>query len=52
MYTATFFRTKLGRAAFASILATLALNCVAVSQQVHAAPHIVASSAAITGELA
>jgi hypothetical protein len=52
MYTATFFSTKLGRVALASIGAMLALNCIALTQQLHAAPAPYASAAAITGELA
>ncbi|GAO54804.1 MULTISPECIES: hypothetical protein [unclassified Novosphingobium] len=52
MYTARFFSTKLGRAALASIGAMLALNCFALTQQIQAAPQVLASSAAITGELA
>ncbi len=52
MYTASFFSTKLGRAALASILAMAAMNCLALTQQLQAAPHVFASSAAITGELA
>ena len=52
MYTATFFSTKLGRSALACIAAMLALNCVALTQQLHAAPIMQASAAGITGELA
>ena len=52
MYTAAFFSTKLGRVALASIGAMLALNCIALTQQLHAAPVPYASAAAITGELA
>ncbi|MFX8616472.1 hypothetical protein ABTM15_19280, partial [Acinetobacter baumannii] len=50
MYTARFFSTPLGRAALISILALAALNCVTVSRQFDAAPHVYASAAAITGE--
>jgi hypothetical protein len=52
MYTASFFQTKLGRSALASIAAMAALNCFALTQQIQAAPQVHASSAAITGELA
>lgn len=52
MYTAAFFSTKLGRAALASVMAMVALNCFALTQQLHAAPQVLASTAAITGELA
>jgi hypothetical protein len=59
MYTARFFSTQLGRAALISIAAMLALNvAVATRPPVHAfgaaaaTPSVVASSAAITGELA
>ncbi|MCW1381541.1 hypothetical protein OLX02_01770 [Novosphingobium sp. KCTC 2891] len=52
MYTARFFSTKLGRASLASIMAMAAMNCFALTQQLHAAPQVLASSAAITGELA
>jgi hypothetical protein len=57
MYTARFFSTQLGRAALISIAAMMALN-VAVATRPGAlalsaaAPQVVASSAAITGELA
>ncbi|MDF8332359.1 hypothetical protein [Novosphingobium cyanobacteriorum] len=52
MYTASFFSTKLGRAALISILAMAAMNCFALTQQLNAAPQVYASTAAITGELA
>jgi hypothetical protein len=52
MYTATFFSTKLGRAALASVAAMLAMNCIALTQQLQAQPALHASAAAITGELA
>lgn len=52
MYTARFFQTKLGRAALASIVAMVAMNCLALTQQMRAMPEVLASSAAITGELA
>ena len=52
MYHASFFTTRLGRAAFASIAAMLGLNILALSQQFTATPSLHASSAAITGELA
>lgn len=52
MYSRSFFATKLGRAALASIAATVALNCLALSRQFDAAPQVHASAAAITGELA
>jgi len=52
MYTATFFSTKLGRAALASVAAMAMFNCLALTQQLRAQPSIYASSAAITGELA
>jgi hypothetical protein len=52
MYTARFFSTSLGRAALISILALAALNCLAMTRQIDAVPHVYASSAAITGELA
>lgn len=52
MFTATFFSTKLGKAALASIAAMLALNVLTLNQQFQAAPSLYASSAAITGELA
>jgi hypothetical protein len=52
MYTASFFSTTLGRAALASIMAMVAMNCFALTQQVIAAPQVYASTAAITGELA
>ena len=53
MYTARFFSTQLGRAALISIAAMMALNvAVATRPGAAAAPQVVASSAAITGELA
>ena len=55
MYTARFFSTQLGRAALISIAAMLALNVAVATRPVAAAaatPSVVASSAAITGELA
>jgi len=52
MYTATFFSTRLGRSALACIVAMLALNCFALTQQIQAAPVLHASAAGITGELA
>ncbi|MBU6396380.1 MAG: hypothetical protein KGQ75_17560 [Sphingomonadales bacterium] len=54
MYTARFFSTQLGRAALISIAAMLALNVAVATRPVSAAatPSVVASSAAITGELA
>ncbi len=55
--TARFIASPLGRAAVASILAMAALSGVAISRPAafdHSAfaPHVVASPAAITGELA
>ena len=55
--TARFIASPLGRAALASILALAALSGVAISRPValdHSgfAPRVVASPAAITGELA
>jgi hypothetical protein len=55
--TARFIASPLGRAALASILALAALSGVAIARQTpfdHAAfaPRVVASPAAITGELA
>lgn len=54
MYTARFFSTQLGRAALISIAAMMALNVAVATRPVAAAatPSVVASSAAITGELA
>ncbi|CAM4004444.1 DMSO reductase anchor subunit [Novosphingobium lubricantis] len=52
MYTASFFATSLGRASLASIGAMAVLCCFALNQQVDAVPAVMASSAAITGELA
>lgn len=52
MYTARFFSTQLGRASLASIGAMVVLCCFALTQQVDAVPSVMASSAAITGELA
>jgi hypothetical protein len=52
MYTARFFSTQLGRASLASIGAIVVMCCFALSQQVSQVPTVVASSAAITGELA
>jgi hypothetical protein len=52
MYTARFFSTPLGRAALISILAMAAPNCLNLTRQIDATPHVYASSAAITGELA
>jgi len=53
MYTARFFSTQLGRAALISIAAMAALNlAVAIRPASAATPQVVASSAAITGELA
>ena len=52
MYNATFFSTKLGRTALACIAAMMAMNCLALTQQLHAAPLMQASAAGITGELA
>lgn len=52
MYTARFFSTQLGRASLASIGAVVVMCCFALSQQVSSVPTVVASSAAITGELA
>jgi hypothetical protein len=54
MYTARFFSTKFGRAALISIAAMAALNVAVLTRPVSAAaaPQVVASSAAITGELA
>lgn len=52
MYTARFFSTQLGRASLASIGAMAVLCCFALSQQVTSVPTVVASTAAITGELA
>jgi hypothetical protein len=56
MYTASFFSTKFGRAALISIAAMLALNAVALTHPLTgsliAEPQVLASSAAITGELA
>lgn len=55
--TARFLASPLGRAALASILALVALSGVATMRQpplgaLMIAPHVVASPAAITGELA
>ena len=52
MYTARFFSTSLGRASLASIGAMVVMCCFALTQQVNAVPTVMASSAAITGELA
>lgn len=52
MYTARFFSTSLGRASLASIGAMAVMCCFALTQQVNAVPTVVASTAAITGELA
>ncbi|MBA4354911.1 MAG: hypothetical protein C0409_09480 [Novosphingobium sp.] len=52
MYTARFFSTQLGRASLASIGAMVVLCCFALTQQVDAVPSVMASAAAITGELA
>lgn len=52
MYTARFFSTQLGRASLASIGAIVVLCVFALTQQVDAVPGVMASSAAITGELA
>jgi hypothetical protein len=52
MYTARFFSTQLGRASLASIGAVVVLCCFALTQQVNSVPTVMASSAAITGELA
>ena len=50
--TKRFFASPLGRAAIASVLALTALSGVSLSHRAVAAPMIVASPAAITGELA
>ena len=47
-----FFASPLGRAALASVLALAALSGVAMSRHASAAPIVLASPAAITGELA
>ena len=52
MYTARFFSTQLGRASLVSIGAMVILCCFALNGQVDAVPTVMASSAAITGELA
>ena len=54
MYTARFFSTQFGRAALISIAAMLALNVAVLTRPASgvAAPQVVASSAAVTGELA
>ena len=57
MFTPAFFSTTLGRAALACIAAMIALNVLAMTQQlqaqqIQAMPSLYASSAAITGELA
>jgi len=52
MYTARFFSTQLGRASLASIGAMVVLCCFALTSQVDAVPSVMASTAAITGELA
>lgn len=52
MYTARFFSTQLGRASLASIGAIVVLCVYALTQQVDAVPTVMASTAAITGELA
>lgn len=53
MYTPRFFSTQFGRAALISIAAMLALNVVVLTRPASgAAPQVVASSAAVTGELA
>ncbi len=53
MYTARFFSTKLGQAALISIAAMAALNVAVLTHPVAVgAPQVLASSAAVTGELA
>ena len=57
MYTARFFSTQLGRAALISIAAMAALNLAVAIRPATlaasaAAPQVVTSSAAVTGELA
>lgn len=55
MYTARFFSTSLGRASLASLAsigAMVVMCCFALTQQVNAVPSVMASTAAITGELA
>jgi hypothetical protein len=54
MYTARFFSTKFGQAALISIAAMAALNVAVLTHSVSAsaAPQVLASSAAVTGELA
>lgn len=52
MYTARFFSTKLGRAALISIAAMAALNVAVLTRSASAVPQVLASSAAVTGELA
>lgn len=52
MTTTGFFSTKLGRAALASIMAMVAMNCVALSQQLRAQPIVTASAVTVAGELA
>jgi hypothetical protein len=53
MYTARFFSTQFGRAALISIAAMAALNLAVLTRPASAAaPQVVASSAAVTGELA
>lgn len=55
--TARFFASPLGRAAVASVLALAALSGVSLArpaalERAACAPHVLASPAAITGELA
>ena len=53
MYTARFFSTQFGRVALISIVAMAALNVAVLTRPASvAAPQVVASSAAVTGELA
>lgn len=52
MHTTGFFSTKLGRAALVSILAMVAMNCVALSQQIGARSLVVATNVTFAGELA
>ncbi len=50
--SARFLASPLGRAALASVAAMSALTGVALSHHAVAAPQVIASPAAITGELA
>jgi hypothetical protein len=47
MYDSRFFKSRLGKAAAISIAAMLAFNLITLSQQLHAAPVPLATSAQI-----